>query len=620
MAGRAWRKVLLLGALIPLEAIMSLLCSRLSLSYLCATVLSVLVACGGGAGNESRSSATEGQLDPETQHNASPATSAERTQRIFQDGAKLNAAEMEQIAQTGVLPQPFDGPLLSGAAGSTPATLNTEAVNKSLAARKSAVSRVPVYRFFNGGTGAHFFTTSTTERDNVINNVPAFSYEGPAFHTSNITIVGLSPVHRFYNSQTGVHFYTISEAERANVVANLPQFTYEGIAYYASTLSGTGYTALYRFFYAARGFHFYTNSLAERDNIIATLPQYSYEGIGYYVLSDDWQTPAVPHTGIKNGQCYAAGNNVLDACSVPQTVLLNGQQDGHRININPMSYSAVGANPTSDCLRDNVTGLVWEAKLAGSGGRGVNNTFTNLGNNMANDASGYVAAINTARLCGFNDWRLPAVEELYGIVDFGVQVPGPLMSNSFLYTAQGTYLSRTSNSSTAAWAVDFVAGQLQTFNRSSPGYVRLVRGSQWTGQRYIITSLSYSGDSANNAVIDRRTGLVWRRCVEGQVWSGGTCSGGGTAYTHQGALSRAHGLVDWRLPNIKELSSLSDHTQFSPALDPLYFPGTSSQFTWSSTPFVSNPAAARFVNTTNGFAGFDTRSGAGQAHLVRSAP
>ena len=79
MAGRAWRKVLLLGALIPLEAIMSLLCSRLSLSYLCATVLSVLVACGGGAGNESRSSATEGQLDPETQHNASPATSADTT-------------------------------------------------------------------------------------------------------------------------------------------------------------------------------------------------------------------------------------------------------------------------------------------------------------------------------------------------------------------------------------------------------------------------------------------------------------------------------------------------------------------------------------------------------------
>ena len=90
--------------------------------------------------------------------------------------ARLNATELEQIAKTSVLPEPFDGPLLSGAEGSTQATLNPEALNKSLAVRKSAASRVPVYRFFTGVTGAHFFISSTNERDNVFSKVSAFRY------------------------------------------------------------------------------------------------------------------------------------------------------------------------------------------------------------------------------------------------------------------------------------------------------------------------------------------------------------------------------------------------------------------------------------------------------------
>lgn len=65
-------------------------------------------------------------------------------------------------------------------------------------ARKAAAVRIPVYRFYNGSTGAHFFTTSTTERDNVVTTLsPPFSLEGEACSVASDFSPGLSPIHRF---------------------------------------------------------------------------------------------------------------------------------------------------------------------------------------------------------------------------------------------------------------------------------------------------------------------------------------------------------------------------------------------------------------------------------------
>ncbi|AOW15038.1 hypothetical protein LPB72_21120 [Hydrogenophaga crassostreae] len=540
-----------------------------------------LAACGGG--NEG--SEPKGVSAP-VSGEAIMARSAAQTITLQQQGARLNNEELEQIAKTGVLPEPFEGPLLSGAEGSTGATLNSEAVNKSLAARKSAASLVPVYRFFNGSTSAHFFTTSTTERDNVIANQPAFSYEGPAFNTSNAAIPGLSPVHRFYNTQTGVHFYTISETERANVAANLPQFNYEGIAYYASTLSGTGYVPLYRFFHAARGFHFYTNGQVERDIIIATLPEYSYEGIGYYVLNDDWQTPAVPHTGIGGAQCYKSGSNTLFFCGFQSTRDLNSQQDGHRISVNRMSYSEVTGQSGAECMRDNVTGLVWEVKTAAAGPRAGSRTYRRTLGFVGDPTTtaAYVDTVNNLNLCGFNDWRLPTMEELHGLVDFG-RSSGPRISlAAFPNTQEALYWTSTDSAADgdSAWYVRFDGGASSTGAKSSLRPVRLVRGGTWTGQRYVVTTQAYPGDTANNAVIDRKTGLTWRRCLEGQSWGGASCSGVLIRFTHEEALAYASG--PWRLPNAKELASLADRSLSAPSLGAVAFPAASDVYTWSTTP------------------------------------
>lgn len=92
---------------------------------------------------------------------------------------------------------------------------------------------------------------------------------------------------------------------------------------------------------------------------------------------------------------------------------------------------------------------------------------------------------------------------------------------------------------------------------------------------------TYSPDGAQ--VLDSQTGLTWRRCSEGQRWIAGTCAGSATRHTHReaSALARTSG---WRLPNIKELSSLVDTSQWEPAIDSTAFPQTSLWLYWSSSP------------------------------------
>ncbi len=103
-------------------------------------------------------------------------------------GAQLNAQELQQAAQLASKSPP------------------TEA--------EVSVALQETFRFYNPRTGAHFFTTSTSERDSVLRQSPHFQYEGVAFYTSATQAPGLKPVHRFFGLDSGVHFYTISEAEK----------------------------------------------------------------------------------------------------------------------------------------------------------------------------------------------------------------------------------------------------------------------------------------------------------------------------------------------------------------------------------------------------------------------
>lgn len=439
---------------------------------------------------------------------------------------------------------------------------------------------------------------------------PPFSLEGAAFSVASAFSPGLSPVHRFYNTQNGVHFYTISESERANVVAALPHFSYEGVAYHASQVSGAGLAPFYRFYVPSKGFHFYTANEAEKNNIIANLSATcSFEGVGYYVLDSDWRAEKLPHSGVTASQCYKAGDNVLTPCSAPETADLNPQQDGHRADINRMSFGAVDGRALTTCVRDNITGLIWEGKTDDGGLRDKDNTYTNEGGGAAGDTSGYVAAVNALNLCGFSDWRLPTMQELINLVDYGKIGVAPINTTSFGNTALGYYWSADvlSTDSTRALMVSWqILGGGSGFGgragTSQMRFVRLVRGSAPSSTRFSFSTIAYGSDGANNVVNDAWTGLQWRRCVEGRVWSGSACTGIESVGTHDQALAHARNQSGWRLPNVKELVSLIDLSVSSGArIHPTAFPGAIKADVWTSSPYVGNARCAWTVRFDGGY-------------------
>ncbi len=126
-------------------------------------------------------------------------------------------------------------------------------------------------------------------------------------------------------------------------------------------------------------------------------------------------------------------------------------------------------------------------------------------------------------------------------------------------------------------------------------------------------------------VTDTKTGLVWRRCAEGMTTSGGTCTGTASTFTHDAALTRASTQatatatgVAWRLPNVKELSSIADKSRSNPAIDTAAFPATPASWFWSSSPYVGFAGSAWYVNFNDGYVGGSYRDYAFYVRLVRA--
>lgn len=104
----------------------------------------------------------------------------------------------------------------------------------------------------------------------------------------------------------------------------------------------------------------------------------------------------------------------------------------------------------------------------------------------------------------------------------------------------------------------------------------------------VTANYSYFFDNGDGTVTDTRTGLNWMRCALGQTWSpeGNTCKGTAAAYTWDEATALTHsfaGQSDWRLPNIRELTSIVDYNRCGPAIDLDAFPGTPNSYFWSGS-------------------------------------
>jgi len=259
-----------------------------------------------------------------------------------------------------------------------------------------------------------------------------------------------------------------------------------------------------------------------------------------------------------------------------------------------------------DCVTDNLTGLMW-AKNANLASQKM----------VWGSAILYIDELNRSEgLCDYHDRRLPNVNELESLVNANENEKNTAtwLGTAGFINVQPYYWSSTSTPGTGelAWMI-VISGMLGGYFKNSNYYymwpVRAgldgsVPAQIWkTGQ----TISYYPGDDGfwqrgvdwpsprftdheNGTITDNLTGLMWTKDAN---------MPGKYQTTWQQALDYVKGMNDgtyenfgyndWRLPNRKELHSLTDYSREDPALpaDHLFINVQTDSY-WSSTTYSND--------------------------------
>lgn len=174
--------------------------------------------------------------------------------------------------------------------------------------------------------------------------------------------------------------------------------------------------------------------------------------------------------------------------------------DGKELAIQNVVWDANGTEAAGSkwsCVRDNVTGLIWEVKTTDGGHRDMNHTYTwynpdvntnggdtgiqNGGQCKGSDCDthAFVQAVNSQGLCGARDWRMPTRQQLMSIVNNGQMKPA-IDTAYFPNTPSNLFWSSSPDSygTIYAWNVGFDLGYVNYFNKSYGMRVRLVRAGE----------------------------------------------------------------------------------------------------------------------------------------------
>ena len=301
------------------------------------------------------------------------------------------------------------------------------------------------------------------------------------------------------------------------------------------------------------------------------------------------------------------------------------------------------ADNGDNTVTDNLTGLMWTQDGNAPGpfacSPAINKTWQ--------EALDYVACLNTNNYLGYNDWRLPNINELESLINAELTNTATwLNTQGFNNVRSNYYWSSTSvaNYPYYVWVVvmwhgyvydshpksnsfDYVwpvrSGNSGLFGSSviqlpqtgqttcydSSGAVIGCAGTGQDGeiQAGVIWPISRFTDNGDDTVTDNLTGLIWTK--DGNAPGPVVCSPG-TSKTWQGALDYVVclntysylGYTDWRLPNINELESLVNAEQTNTAtwLNIQGLINVQSNYYWSSTSSAFAPDIAWILGMWDG--------------------
>ncbi len=196
--------------------------------------------------------------------------------------------------------------------------------------------------------------------------------------------------------------------------------------------------------------------------------------------------------------------------SFGRDVVASYNEDGHA----GFSFTKIDSNgddlPASalewSCVRDNVTNLIWESKTNDGGphdkgerfswwkdddaSRGYEDRFKEC-NNYSSDSKNsycnteaYIIRVNSAGLCGLNQWRLPMKRELVSLIN-SEQIAPAIDVDWFPNTASDFYWARQPSAGIPgsgwdlySWGVNFNEGFVDGVSWSQAAAVRLVHSVQ----------------------------------------------------------------------------------------------------------------------------------------------
>lgn len=251
----------------------------------------------------------------------------------------------------------------------------------------------------------------------------------------------------------------------------------------------------------------------------------------------------------------------------------------------PASYTDLG----DGTVKDNVTGLIWQKAVA------------------ATQAFAWDTAKNycASQALAGRTWRLPTRIELLSLVDFTRTSPALNVTafpgtpgGKYYWTASPWVVSQIATKPQYSWIVNFYEGLTSNAgDRTQAEFVRCVSSNIGSG-RPLPTLYT---QVAPGEMQDNLTGLVWQQASSAAAVPFADAAGVCAALSLNGHA--------WRLPSIKELSTLVNETppitKVSPAIDTETFPDTPANVPyWSSSLFNSQPATAHnpwVINFLDGF-------------------